>query len=210
MCSKSCCSKSVSQCLFISFNLFLFVSSVTFLILNLFIINTSSNQPLQKQSIWYLTNSEYLILIVVEAFASILIFVCAFGLSIGFFANKKAFKIYACLMGVIFISNLAAYSSIFALYPVNYLTNSKFYCVILPNSLFLTLEALLLMIATVRLLKIHLKEIYQQLMQRNQTQADAISQITTTNPAAPIREILVKKMSQPPQYNGLYPLLEIF
>ena len=208
MCRKSSCCTSISQCLFITFNAVLFVSSLAFLFLTLgFILNS--------YRMYYI----YEIKITLCAFASALVVISVYGFAIGFCINKIALKVYACLMGIMFVSNLTTYSVLFGIYPEFYYIDwrdyndyrtFKIFVLILSNSVFLTLEALLVILSLVFLFKIEKKETITELNTNRQNQV----RINLTNPTAPRREIVSIKTSEPPQYNraseppqyyGLYP-----
>ena len=167
MCRKTGCCGSFSRCLLVSLNILLFIISVASLI-TLILIQTgvlSSGSVVDAELKEFINQIQpYLITLIV--FMSILVCISIFGFSAGCCANKCVLIIYIILVALILIAHIVAFSILIANWPATIDGDAKLsdsvknWGVILPSSITMAIEVVLIVLAAFIICSLNKNEDY--------------------------------------------------
>ena len=213
-CDKTGCCGTFSRCLLVFFNIVLFICSLLSLILTILIRSISRffSYTVDEEEFTYLIKLVDPFLITIIVIALILIIVSAYGFSIGCCIHKIAVIVYLCIIGIIFIGNIIAFIVLIVSFPEkvetveeqNVLNAIRTYGVIIPNSVLLAFEAILILLAIACLLSILKKE------NENQVEINLVSQrqVSPENLNQPKKEEIINEKVEPSKYNNIYPQIK--
>ena len=204
-CDKTGCCGTFSRCLLVFFNIVLFICSLLSLILTILIRSISRffSYTVDEEEFTYLIK-------LVDPFLITIIVIALF--SIGCCIHKIAVIVYLCIIGIIFIGNIIAFIVLIVSFPEkvetveeqNVLNAIRTYGVIIPNSVLLAFEAILILLAIACLLSILKKE------NENQVEINLVSQrqVSPENLNQPKKEEIINEKVEPSKYNNIYPQIK--